>query len=82
MNQLSLSNIENAALQLPEPQRAALAARLIDSLDPTSDSDVESAWAVEIKRRIDEIDQGQVQMVSWEVARRLIVESQNRASAT
>jgi putative addiction module component (TIGR02574 family) len=60
------------ALQLPENERADLAAHLLESLpDDAPDSDIE--WNVELKNRLDEIDQGKVQPVPWsEVHARLL----------
>lgn len=53
--------IESAALGLPREQRAYLAERLIASLD--EDTEVEQAWAVEIRRRVAELRSGTVQAV-------------------
>lgn len=39
------------ALRLPKSGRAALAAKLLASLDEGVDEDAEAAWAVEIERR-------------------------------
>jgi putative addiction module component (TIGR02574 family) len=39
------------ALKLELDERAALAADLIESLDPETDEDAEAAWAAEIGRR-------------------------------
>lgn len=61
------------ALQLPDSERSELAAWLIESLDPEVDRDVENAWDVEIKRRIDELDSGAVTAVPWPEARRMIL---------
>ena len=61
------------ALQLPDSERSELAAWLIESLDPEVDRDVEDAWDVEIKRRIDEIESGAVTAVPWPEARRIIL---------
>jgi putative addiction module component (TIGR02574 family) len=55
-----------SALSLPESDRAELAASLIHSLDPVRDSDVDAAWAEEIKRRIESIDRGEVKLVPWD----------------
>jgi putative addiction module component (TIGR02574 family) len=64
--------ILESALRLPEAERAALAVRLIDSLDPGADEDVEAAWGEEIRRRVDDLTQGRVQPIPWaEVWRRL-----------
>ena len=61
------------ALKLPPEDRAALAARLLASLDGDPDEGVEEAWAIEIKQRLEEIDRGEVEMIPWEVARRRIL---------
>lgn len=66
------SDVLRDALELPAEARAALAASLLDSLDTEVDEDVESAWKVEIVRRLAEIDSGAVKTVPWaEVRRRL-----------
>jgi putative addiction module component (TIGR02574 family) len=61
--------ILGTALALPPDERAWLAAELIASLDQSEDKDVEAAWASEIERRIDEIESGEAETVSWEEAR-------------
>ena len=61
-----------AALQLPEEARAALAALLLDSLDRSVDSDAEAQWAAEIAKRVQGLDAGIVQPVPWSTARRMI----------
>jgi putative addiction module component (TIGR02574 family) len=62
------------ALRLPPSERGELAARLIESLDETSDDDIEAAWSAEIQKRLEEIQTGQVQPLPWSEARRLIQE--------
>ena len=62
------------ALRLPERERADLAAKLLDSLDPGTEADVEKAWADEIKRRIDELDSGQTTTIPWEEVKRRILD--------
>jgi len=62
----------NDALRLPDEQRAALAAALIDSLDHGVDEDAEAAWSVEIARRLREVESGQVKTVPWPQARQMI----------
>lgn len=59
-----------AALRLKPRQRAAMADRLVESLPP--DPQVEAAWEVEIKKRIDEIESGAVKAIPWSIARRQI----------
>ena len=58
--------IEAEALELPTSERAALAHRLIASLDDGGEDDpteVEIAWADEIQRRLDDYRRGEVQPV-------------------
>jgi len=58
------------ALTLPPPERADLAATLLDSLDEREDEGVEEAWAQEVERRIQEAESGAVKMIPWSEARR------------
>ena len=60
------------ALRLPEEERADLAARLIESLDPQVDPDAGPAWEDEVGRRVRELDDGSVRPVPWSEARRRI----------
>ena len=57
------------AMRLPPESRAALAGSLISSLEPSADEDAAAAWRAEVKSRLEEIDSGQVQAVSWEEVR-------------
>ena len=66
------SKLLEEALKLPMEARAALAGSLLDSLDETIDEDAEEAWALEIARRMEEIESGRVQAVPWAEARRRI----------
>jgi putative addiction module component (TIGR02574 family) len=58
------------ALQLPPRARADIAATLLHSLDETEDSQVEAAWADEIKRRIEDVEAGRVKLIPWQSAKR------------
>lgn len=62
------------ALGLSDHERGELAARLIDSLDPTieDDDDVETERDAEIRKRVEDLQQGRVQTVAWAEARRII----------
>lgn len=60
------------ALQLPSEDRGELIALLIESLETGSDADADAAWSDEIARRLKEIDDGQVEMIDWSEARRII----------
>ena len=72
MNTTTRKLLEDA-LRLPEPDRAELAAFLIDSLDQEVDEDAHSAWDSEILRRLAELDSGAVKPIPWPEARRMIV---------
>ncbi len=61
------------ALQLPDTERAELAAWLIESLDTDADHDIDAAWDAEIKQRIEQLDNGTVTAVPWPEARRMIL---------
>lgn len=58
--------IENSALKLDEKHRAELAKRLINSLDPQVDEDIEQAWIDEVHRRKEEITSGKVTPIPGE----------------
>jgi len=60
------------AMKLPPEARAALAGSLLESLDTEVDADAESAWAIEIERRLREIEAGTASTVSWDEVRRRI----------
>ena len=66
--------LEEKALRLPTKARARLAHKLIVSLDGEPDPDAEELWAVEIERRVGELERGEVEEVpadeAFEHARR------------
>jgi putative addiction module component (TIGR02574 family) len=68
------------ALELPEHDRAEIAARLIESLDPASDEDAPAAWGDEIRRRLEELDRGETPTVPWPEARRMILDDSDDTS--
>jgi putative addiction module component (TIGR02574 family) len=57
------------AMRLDSKERAAPMRLLVDRLDAESEEGAEEAWRVEIERRIEELDSGQVQTVPWEELR-------------
>lgn len=67
-----ISELLKKALALPAEARAALASRLLESLDDTVDTAAEEEWNKEIARRIEELDSGKVKPVPWPEARRQI----------
>ena len=59
-------------LSLPEPDRAEVAVRILESLEPHHDADVDDAWAVEIERRCAAVDAGTLVTSDWNDVRRRI----------
>lgn len=57
------------ALELSESERAEIAGRLLESIEPEPDAEVEAAWAAEIDRRVRSIDAGEVELIPWEKVR-------------
>lgn len=62
----SLASLEAAALMLSPEERAVLADHLLASL--AVEEVVEEAWAIEVERRIAEIESGHMQLVPVEQA--------------
>ena len=58
-NQLEI--VEAQALKLSPEERAQLADRLVTSL--FKDEEIEDAWAVEVERRIEEIESGHATLI-------------------
>lgn len=56
-----LERLETEALKLTPGERAALAQRLLESLDV--DAEIEEAWAAEVERRIADVESGAVQVI-------------------
>jgi putative addiction module component (TIGR02574 family) len=61
------SDLLEKALNLSTHERGLLIDRLIESLDEDPpESGVEAAWAEEIKRRVDDVRSGKVEMLPGE----------------
>lgn len=56
-----LEVLEAEALTLTPGERAAFAQLLLASLD--EDAEIEDAWAIEVERRIAEVEAGSVQVI-------------------
>ena len=53
-----------AALKLPQSERAAIAAILVDCMgDGSSSEEIEASWIAEAKRRAEAIDRGELELV-------------------
>lgn len=62
----ALELLEAEALKLTPGERAALAQRLLASLD--EDEEIEEAWAVEVERRIADVESGAIQVIPLDQA--------------
>lgn len=60
----SAAEVLEAALALPEEQRAEVAEKLLASLDGEVDAEADSEWGTEIERRLARIEAGQAKNVS------------------
>jgi putative addiction module component (TIGR02574 family) len=63
-----------AAMKLPEPERAKLADKLAMTVDPMADPEWQAAWGPEIARRIAEVENGTAKLHDWEDVRRRLWE--------
>jgi putative addiction module component (TIGR02574 family) len=54
------TTIQDEAARLPHRERARLALRLIESLDPGEDEDVSENWLAEAERRLKAYDDGTI----------------------
>lgn len=59
----SVEKLVHDALELSADERAELADRLVESLDPLTDEEIRRAWAAEALKRRDEVRAGLVQTV-------------------
>lgn len=63
INTAKLETLRDAAMTLPEQERAKLASDLVASLYGLADDEVAQAWDIEICRRINEIEKGEAQLL-------------------
>ncbi|GAB4176182.1 MAG: hypothetical protein Fur006_07020 [Coleofasciculaceae cyanobacterium] len=65
---LSIEQITQEALSLPNPLKVLLVEKLIESLEFDIDEAVQAAWTTQAKRRRDEIRRGAIQPIPGEEA--------------
>ena len=68
-----VKQILEEALKLPPEARAALAGTLLKSLEESADETAEEAWAVEVRKRLIELDSETSKTVPWPEARQRIL---------
>lgn len=65
---LTAEQIAEAALSLSNEERARLADRLVESLDPEAGSPLHLVWAKEAERRLQEVRSGKAKTIPGEEA--------------
>lgn len=76
----SVAELFHEAEDLDEHERATLAGLLLESIEAESDPDVERAWALEIERRLAQIDAGEVELTPWEEVKEKLLGRPERRS--
>lgn len=66
---MTTDTIEDAALHLPEAQRAELAHKLLLSLETQSEAEIAQLWRKESVQRAEDIDSGAVNTLSADEVR-------------
>jgi putative addiction module component (TIGR02574 family) len=61
--ELTLEEIEAHVMRLPADSRALLANKIAESLGSAESAEIEEAWAIETRRRLDEFDSGKVKAI-------------------
>lgn len=55
---MNVKDLESQIMKLDLNDRAALAKRIVNSLDELSEAEIEALWIDEGERRLDELEQG------------------------
>lgn len=63
MNNVALNEITATVLALPLDERALLADKLVESLDPSTDDSISDLWVAEALRRLGEVRSGKVETI-------------------
>ena len=60
---ITVETVATEAMQLPKDQRLTLAHRLLSSVEPVPNPQVEAAWDAEIRERIRRYDAGETRTI-------------------
>ena len=63
---LTVEQLAQQAMELPPAARADLAERLMESIDFSSDKELQQLWSAEANRRLEELRSGRVQPIPGE----------------
>jgi len=67
---MGIKELEAEINKLDLKDRAALAKRIVESLDELSEAEIEALWTEEAEQRLDELEQGVVKEIPAEEALR------------
>ena len=76
---LTADQLYEAAMVLPEQERAKLTERLLDTLPQTMPSQLHPAWRDELRRRLAQVDSGEVTPMAWEKVKQAVAEPSRSA---
>jgi putative addiction module component (TIGR02574 family) len=68
-----------AAMKLPQRERAKLAEKLALTVDPMTDPEWQAAWGPEIARRIAEVESGTAKLHTWDELQQMMQDARNDA---
>lgn len=74
---ISKEQLFKEAMDLDDNARANLAGLLIESLDTESENGIESAWLKEIEQRMESLDSGKTETVSWDTVKERLYNNVN-----
>jgi len=63
---LTIEQLTDEVLALPDEARALLADRIVESLDPADNERIRGLWVAEATRRVNEVRSGAVQAIDGE----------------
>lgn len=66
---ISKEQLFKEAMDLDDNARANLAGLLIESLDTEAENGIENAWLKEIEQRMESLDSGKTETVSWDTVK-------------
>ncbi|HVA46121.1 MAG TPA: addiction module protein [Pirellulales bacterium] len=70
-------HVFEAAMRLPDAERAKLADKLSATLDPMADPVWQAAWGPEIARRVAEVEEGTAKLHTWDELQKIMQEARH-----
>ena len=74
---ISKEQLFKEAMDLDDNARANLAGLLIESLDTEAENGIENAWLKEIELRMESLDSGKTETVSWDTVKERLYNNVN-----